>query len=125
MGISIDNPSKGDVKQRYSKVIIQLQRLNNDQQTIFNALRDKFILQERENATKEQLAAEMEEKKNEERQARLAEMSAAKRAKIADIDPSAPIDEIPDCDIKYKKIIEKCSTDVSYKYVDAEWNCED
>lgn len=44
MGISIDNPSKGNIKQRYSKVIIQLQRLSNDQQTIFNALRDKFIL---------------------------------------------------------------------------------
>lgn len=125
MGISIDNPSQGQIKQRYSKVVIQLQRLNNDQQTIFNALRDKFILQERENAAKEQLAAEVEEKKNEERQKMLAEMSAAKRAKIASIDPNAPIDEIPDCDIKYKKIREKCTADLSYKYKDADWCVDD
>lgn len=125
MGISIDNPSKGTVKQRYSKVIIQLQRLKNDQQTIFNALRDKFILQERENAAKEELAAEMEEKKNEERQAMLAEMSAAKRAKLASIDPNAPIDEIPDCDIKYRKIHEKCVADSEYVYKDKDFDSDD
>lgn len=55
----------------------------------------------------------------------LDQLSAAKREKLANIDPNARIEEIPDSDIKYDKILEKVRADPEWKYVDTEFNHED
>lgn len=61
MGISIEIPTRGRISERYAKVMVQLQKLPPDQATIFQALRDRFLLQEREREAKEMVAAEIEE----------------------------------------------------------------
>lgn len=54
----------------------------------------------------------------------LADMSAAKREKLKNIDFNAPLDEIPDCDQKYEKIVNMCKTDQSYIYTDKEFDAQ-
>jgi hypothetical protein len=41
------------------------------------------------------------------------------------MDPNAPISELPDCLVKWEKILAKAKADPDYKYIDDAWNiCE-
>jgi hypothetical protein len=52
-------------------------------------------------------------------------MSKAKAAALANMDPNAPISELPDCLVKWEKILAKAKADPDYKYIDDAWNiCE-
>jgi len=51
-------------------------------------------------------------------------MTAEKRARLANIDPNAPIDEMPDSQIKYDKIVKKAAEEAGWKYTDAEFTEE-
>ena len=52
-------------------------------------------------------------------------MSKAKAEALANMDPNAPISELPDCLIKWEKILAKGKSEPDYKYIDEEWNCID
>ena len=72
----------------------------------------------------EEAAAELEEKKNEERQAMLEQMSEAKRKMLENLDLTLPIDELPDCPEKFTKIEEQCF-DTNDKYIDMQFPYDD
>lgn len=101
LGISINIPEKGNTEIRYARVVTQIQKLSPEKQTMFNNLRDHFILEERK---KEAAIAEQERieaEKEAERQQAAAEMSEAKRKLLENLDMSKPVNELPDCLKKY------------------------
>lgn len=49
-------------------------------------------------------------------------MSKAKAAALANMDPSWPIEKLPDCPLKWDKILEKGRNDPDWKYTDDSWD---
>ena len=97
VGININTAGAGTISDRFALVMSELQKLTPDKRALFNALKQKFIEEAREADLKEEAAAIEEERKAEERANLYAQMSAAKRKMLENIDPNAPIDELPDC----------------------------
>lgn len=109
--ININVPGKGKAKYKYAKVLTQIGRLPAEKQILFKKLREAFAAEENQ-IEEDQLEKErIEAEKEEERQLRLAEMSEEKKKLLANFDENMPIDEMPDCEMKYKKIIEKYKKD--------------
>lgn len=81
--------------------------MSPDKITVFNALKEQFVIEQR---IKEEDEKEEEEKAiaaEEKRRKMLASMSKANRLALENMDPDAPIDQLPDCPTKWKKILEK------------------
>ena len=97
VGININVQTQGKLTDRFSTVMAELDKLTPDKRALFNALKARFIEEQRELEMKEEAAALEEEQKNEERQNLLEQMSAAKREMLLNLDLNAPIDELPDC----------------------------
>lgn len=57
---------------RYARVITQIQKLSPEKQTMFNNLREHFIVEQRENDERIREAARLEEEKEKARQEMLA-----------------------------------------------------
>lgn len=55
------------MKVRYARVITQIQKLTPEKQTMFNNLRDHFIIEQRENDEKVRELARIEEEKEKKR----------------------------------------------------------
>lgn len=51
-------------------------------------------------------------------------MSKAKREKIKNLSPDTPIDECPDCQMKYDKIFKKANEEPNWKFSDVEFDHE-
>lgn len=49
-------------------------------------------------------------------------MSKAKAEALKNMDPSWPIDKLPDCPLKWEKILEKGKTEADWKYTDDSWD---
>jgi len=49
-------------------------------------------------------------------------MSAAKAEMLKNMDPSDPIEKLPDCMVKWNKILDMGRADPDWKYTDVEWN---
>jgi len=103
----------------------ELDKLTPDKRALFNALKARFIEEQRELAMKEEAAALEEEQANEERRNLLEQMSAAKREMLLNLDLSKPIDELPDCQAKFEKIEEEYCNEAEAKYTDAQWDHAD
>lgn len=97
VGININVQTQGKLTDRFSTVMAELDKLTPDKRALFNALKARFIEEQRELEMKEEAAALEEEQKNEERRDLLEQMSAAKREMLLNLDLSKPIDELPDC----------------------------
>lgn len=90
---------------RYARVITQIQKLTPEKQTMFNHLRDHYILEQRDIDEKRRESARIEEEKEKERQEMLSQMSEEKKKLLASINMDTPVDKMPDCEMKYKKIL--------------------
>ena len=124
VGININVATAGSLSDRFATVMSELQKLTPDKRALFNALKERYIQDEREDAMKEEAKAQEEERKNEERQNLLAQMSEKKREMLLNLDLSKPVDELPDCPQKFTKIEENCH-DMEEKYIDAQFNATD
>lgn len=80
------------MKVRYARVITQIQKLTPEKQTMFNNLRDHFIIEQRENDEHIRELSRIEEEKEKNRQEMLAEMSEKKREMLLKLDLNAPVD---------------------------------
>lgn len=49
-------------------------------------------------------------------------MSKAKAEALANMDPTWPIEKLPDCPLKWDKILEKGKNEPDWKYTDDTWN---
>jgi len=100
--------------------------MSPDKLTVFNALKEQFVVEQRRKAEEEQ-AEEMKAKAAEaERIAKFASMSKAKQDELANMDPSWPIEKLPDCDTKWEKIVAKGKAEPDWKYTDEKWDiCKD
>ncbi len=67
LGINISIPEKGNMEIRYARVITQIQKLQPDKVTMFNNLRDQFIIEQRQKEEKLRQQEEIEEQKEKER----------------------------------------------------------
>jgi septal ring factor EnvC (AmiA/AmiB activator) len=90
---------------RYALVISQIQKLTPEKQTMFNNLRDHFIQEQRDADERMREQARIEEEKEKERQEMLSQMSEEKKRLLANITMDMPCEEMPDCEMKYKKIM--------------------
>jgi len=53
-------------------------------------------------------------------------MSKAKQDELANMDPTWPIEKLPDCLVKWEKILAKGLEDSAWKYTDEKWDmCKD
>ena len=105
--IHISIPSKGRQQYKYAKVLSQIQKLPPEKIVLFRSLKEMYVQEEleKEDAIREQ--ARIEQEKEEERQEKLAKMSEEKRRLLDNLDPNTPIDEMPDCELKYNKIVDR------------------
>jgi len=74
---------------------------------MFNSLRDQYIDEMRVKEEKIKELARQEEEKEKERQERLAQMSDAKRKLLESVNEDMPVQDMPDCMIKYRKILKE------------------
>jgi hypothetical protein len=105
--ININIPAKGKPKYKHAKILTQISRLPAEKQIIFKELKEVFVEEEREREEAILEQERLEEEKEKERQERLAQLTEDKRNKLKDLDPNMPIDDMPDCDIKYEKIVKR------------------
>jgi len=94
-----------------------------DKQTLFNALKVKFIDEERQKQIDEDLVEAKEAAANEARMEALAKMGDARKEMMQKLmaNPDMPIDEMPDCHIKLKAIREFCKTNAC-KFTDKQFD---
>lgn len=71
---------------------------------MFNNLRDHYIQEQRDIDEKRREAAMLEEEKEKERQEMLSQMSEEKKKLLASVSMDMPVDEMPDCEMKWEKI---------------------
>ena len=123
VGINFELSNNSSAAIRYANTVAEIRKLTPDKQTLFNALKLKFIEEEREKQYAEDLVEEREAQKDEERQNNLSKMSDAKKALIAKLDanPNMPIDEMPDCRRKLIAIRKDCLENTK-KYTDVQWD---
>lgn len=107
LGIQIQVPEEGSQAVRYAQVITAIKKLKADQQTMFGNLREHFTEEERKREEEQKELARIAEEKERERQERMAEMSKAKQELLKNLDLTKPVNEIPDCQEKYRKIVEE------------------
>jgi hypothetical protein len=105
--INIRIPSKGKPSYKHAKVLTQIAKLPPEKQLLIKRLKAAFVEEEREREDQIREKERLEEEKDRERQERLAKMSEEKRKLLESIDENMPIDEMPDCEIKYKKIVDQ------------------
>lgn len=103
--IYISIPPKGKADYKYASVLGQISKLDAEKYVLFKQLKEDFVQEELEKEDAIREKERIEEEKDRERQERLAEMSDAKRQKLQNLDPNMPIDDMPDCDVKYEKIL--------------------
>ena len=125
VGIYIDCQSGGSLNERFAAVMSDLQKLSPDKRALFDALKKKFIDDERLRDEQEEAAALEEQRKAEEHANLLAQMSDKKRQLLANMDKNAPIDELPDCQHKFEKIEEEFGADNENKFVDVNFDHND
>ena len=109
LGIIIVIPEQGTMAVRYARVITQIEKLNPEKQTIFNTLRFKFIKQQRKMEAEQKEKLKMEEEKQKERLEMLEQMSQEKRKQLEAVNENMPVDDMPDCEIRYQKIVKEAN----------------
>ena len=126
VGINFELSNADSAAVRYAAALAEIKKMTADKQTLFNALKLKFVEEERQKQIDEDLAEEKENQAAAERQEAMAQMSAARQAAMKRLmaNPDMPIDEMPDCGIKLKKIREHCKTN-SCKFTDAQFSHEE
>ena len=67
IGINFEISDSSSVSVRYAKAHAEITRMTPDKQTLFNALRENFISEEREKLNQEELIEMREARKNAER----------------------------------------------------------
>lgn len=77
MGIHVEVPQDDEIDQQYAEVIVQLQRLNPEQLTVFERIKETFVNDEREHEAIEKEEERKAKEAAEERAAMLANLSAA------------------------------------------------
>lgn len=99
VGINFQVSNSDSVALRYAAALNEIRRLTPDKQTLFNALKDFYIEEQRNKAIEEEMAEQREQERAEARLQALGNMDAERRAKFAEMDknPNMPIDEMPDC----------------------------
>lgn len=101
LGINIHVPEGNDIDSRFGEVLVQLQRLRPDKQTMFNSLKERYVSEQREALIVQKIQELKEQKAEAERCARLSKMSAAKAAAIEKCKYEDKLDGMPDCAIKF------------------------
>jgi len=101
----------------------EIRKLTPDKQTLFNALKDQYIEEERQKQILIELKAAEEERKSMERMEALAAMSNKRREAMDMLmkNPDMPLDEMPDCHIKLGKLRQDCK-DNTRKYTDKQFD---
>ena len=105
--ISINIPTKGKPKYKHAQVLTQISKLPAEKQVLFKKLKAAFVEEERYKEDQILEQARLEAEKEKERQERLASMTEEKRKLIQNITEDMPIDQMPDWEMKYKKIVER------------------
>lgn len=72
---------------------------------MFNTLRESFIIEQRKQEELIKERAQLEEQKVKERLKAMTEMSNKKRKLLESINENMKVEEMPDCEVKYKKIL--------------------
>lgn len=123
VGINFEISTSGSASVRYAKALAEITRLTPDKQTLFNALKAKFVDEMRQKQIDEDLVEIREEKNNAARREDLAKMGEQKRLMMEKLrkNPDMPIDEMPDCHIKLNKIREHCKTNAC-KFTDVQFD---
>lgn len=123
VGINFEISASHSAAVRYANALAEITKMTPDKQTLFNALKVKFIDEERQKQIDEDLVEAREAAKDAERQEALAQMSNAKQAMMAKLDanPNMPIDEMPDCRRKLAAIRKDCAEN-NKKYTDAQFD---
>jgi len=103
--ININIPAKGKPKYKQAKVLTQISRLSAEKQVLFRRLKDAFVDEERDKEEEILEQERIQEKKEKERQTRLADLTEKKRSLLENLDPTMSIDDMPDCEPKYTKVI--------------------
>ena len=130
IGINFEISDSNSVSVRYAKALAEITRMTPDKQTLFNALMENFINEEREKDNREEVLEMQEARNNAERQEALAKMDGEKRRKIEMLRKmeregklDMPIDEMPDCDTKLQQIRKNHNTKKSQnKFEDAQFS---
>ena len=105
--INISIPAKGKGKYKHAKVLTQISRLSAEKQVLFKKLREAFTEEERQREEEVLEKERIEAEKEEERQERLAKLTEEKRKLLSNLDPNMPINDMPDCEPKYNKIVQR------------------
>lgn len=126
VGINFQLSETSSPAVRYANALAEINKMSPDKQTLFNALKSKFIEEERQKQIDEELVEQREAERDAERQEALARMGDERRALMEKLknNPDMPIDEMPDCHIKLNKIREHCKTNAC-KYTDVQFNHEE
>ena len=127
VGINFGHSHVESAQVRYAAAMTEIKKLTPYKQTLFNALKDQWIQEERlKHEIIEQKAAE-EERKSLERLQAYAAMSSKRRAAmdmlIKNPHVYMPLDDMPDCDIKLNKLRQDCKVN-AIKYTDKQFDHE-
>lgn len=105
--IHINIPAKGKPKYKHAQVLTQISKLPAEKQVLFKKLKAAFVEEERDKEDQILEKARIEAEKEKERQERLASMTEEKRKLLLNMPKDMPVDEMPDCELKYSKIVER------------------
>ena len=105
--ININIPAKGKPKYKHAQVLTQISKLPAEKQVLFKKLKAAFVEEERDKEDQILEQARIEAGKEIERQERLAAMTEEKRKLLQNISEDMPIDQMPDWEMKYTKIVER------------------
>ena len=121
LGINILVPAVGSTEQRFAFLLGQMKNLSPDQLTVFNLLKDKFFVELKAKDIKEGLLAEEEDRKDKLRQEQMAKLNKERSNNLKTINLDGPIDDMPDCDAKYRKILADCKENEK-KFTDSQFS---
>lgn len=100
-----------------------MQRLNPEQLTIFDRIKETFVNDEREHEELEKLKEAKDRAAAEARAEMMASMSAAHAKEIAELDKvNTPVEEWPDFFGKEEKIKEQSKSFPTWKFTDKRWD---
>lgn len=123
IGINFELANSDSESVKYNACLGEIQKLSPDKQTLFNALKDRYIEEERQKYIDELAAEEREQRASEARMDAIAKMSDARRLAMEEMlkNPNMPIEDMPDCKVKLDKIREKCKQD-GEKFTDTQFD---
>lgn len=126
IGVNFELTSSESVAVKYNSCLNEIKKLSPDKQLLFNALKEKYVQEERQRRLDDQAREEREKAVAEARLESLAAISEDRRKAMEEFmrNPDMSVDQMPDCQTKLAKVRQHC-LDNACKFTDTQFDHED